>query len=76
MNTVGIVRSLMEIKGVRPTDLSRRLGITRQALNDRFKHMKTVENFRGCLVQMDYKLVAVPSSTRIKDDWYEVTVEE
>lgn len=75
MRTTEIVKELMGKKEMKPSVMARRLGISNQAMNDRLKHLRGVNNFNACLTQLDYKVVAVPISTRIKDDWYEVTEE-
>lgn len=76
MKSNEIVRSLMERQGLKPTSLAMRMGVSKQVVNNRLKKSKTVAVLVEVCKLMDYKVVVVPSSTRIKPDWYEVTVEE
>lgn len=76
MKSNEIVRSLMERQGLKPTSLAMRMGVSKQVVNNRLKKSKTVAVLVEVCKLMDYKVVVVPSNTRIKPDWYEVTVEE
>ena len=73
MKATEAVREIMEAKGVRPVDLRRRLGLESNTMNERL-NMKNISivKLNEMLRVMDYKIVLVPSDTRVGADEYEV----
>ena len=67
------VRDIMKVKGVRPVDLRKRLGLESNTLAGRLNQSNlSVDKLNEMLRVMDYKLVIVPSDARIGSEWYEV----
>ena len=74
MTGAEVVRAIMRAKDITVTMLSNRLGLkSTAALSMRFKQKNiSVSLLNEMLKVMDYKVVAVPSNTRMQGDWYEV----
>ena len=67
------VYEIMVGQGLKRSALARRIGIAPTTLKERFKQQNAsvallVETVRP----MDYKVVLMPSSERLKDGWYEI----
>lgn len=69
------IKTIMREQGVGVSVVGSRLGIPQQKvwdrLNYRINDIRT-ENAAEMLRVIDYKLVAVPRSTRTQDGWYEI----
>ena len=67
------VRDIMKVKGVRPVDLRKRLGLESNTLAGRLNQSNlSVDKLNEMLRVMDYKLVIVPRDARMGSEWYEV----
>lgn len=68
-----LIREAMNARGIRPTRLGERLGKTCRFVTDRMRKSNIgVENLLELLRVMDYKIVVVPSDTKMQDDWFEI----
>lgn len=62
-----VIRKIMEEKKVRPFNLARRLGISKQALNGRITQKNiSINILKDILRMMDYKIVIAPRDARCK----------
>lgn len=67
MKVTEALREIMEEKNIRPIDLAKRLGMTKQATNNRLKHKNLSVNVLIDLVrQMGYEVALVPNGSRCK----------
>lgn len=67
------VREIMKLKGVRPSVLCDRLDIKSNVLSERFKLKNiSVAKLDEMIRTMDYKVLVVPSETRIPDGGFEI----
>lgn len=71
-----VVKELMDTNDVSIANLAARLGITGAAMWDRINTKKAKDipasTLTEILRQLDYKLVAVPRSTRLPNGSYEI----
>lgn len=73
MKTNEIIRDLMEKYGVRFGALAEKCGLKTNALASRLKRGNFSTNVLNQMLDVfGYKIVLVPSSTKVKDGWYEV----
>ena len=72
MKSYEALRALMVLQGLKPTQLARRLNVSKQVMNSRLTKIKTISSFLETVKMMDYKVVLVPSATRVKEDWFVV----
>lgn len=69
----GYIREIMEKQGVGNAKLADRVGISAQAMSNRLSQNNiSIDRLVEMLKVLDYKVVLVPSETRMKDGWYEV----
>lgn len=77
MNAKQVLRMILDNSGLKRTIIAARMGISPQLLNGRIQETTkgkdisvslASETARAC----DYKLVFVPTDTKIKEGWYEV----
>lgn len=67
MKVTEALKEIMEEKNIRQIDLAKRLGITKQTINNRLKHKNLSVNMLIELArQMDYDLALVPNGGRCK----------
>ena len=69
-----VILDLLEKRGMKKTELSNNIGISKQALNNQMN-----DNVTWQLVTIDkwlrglgYKVIAVPDYTPLQKDWYEL----
>lgn len=74
MTGMEVVRAIMKIKDVTVGMLAKRLGLnSSSAMSMRFKQKNiSVSLLSEMMKVMDYKVVVVPSNTRMQSDWFEV----
>lgn len=57
----------------RITDIAEEIGVSKQFVSDKLRaeemHVRTASRF---LSAFGYRLVAVPKSTKIRENWYEI----
>lgn len=77
MKATDIIRVIMEKKEVKPSMLADRLKIKNNTLSARMTQKNiSVLKLSEMLRVMDYKILIVPRNVQIKDDWYELTVDD
>ena len=77
MNAPDIIRDIVAKQGIQFSTVCSRLGINKNTLSERLRQRNPrVEKMSEMLRVIDYKLVAVPSNTSLKEGWYEVEVGE
>lgn len=77
MKATDIVRDIMEKKEVKPSMLADRLEIKNNTLSERLTQTNiSVLKLNEMLRVMDYKIMIVPRQTQIKENCYELTVED
>lgn len=77
MKATDIIRAIMEKKEVKPSMLADRLKIKNNTLSERMTQKNiSVLKLSEMLRVMDYKILIVPRNVQIKDDWYELTVDD
>lgn len=68
MKATQALKEVMEIRGVRPAVLCDRLNIKSNVLSERFQQENiSVAKLNEMLRVLDYKIVVVPSDTRVSD---------
>lgn len=73
MKANSAVRAAMKARGIGPTRLAERLGKPCRFVTDRMSRENIgIENVAELLRVMDYKIVVVPSDTKMQDDWFEI----
>ena len=73
MLAVDIIREVMKMKGVTVSSLSSRLGVKQSTMSQRLTQKNvSVVKLNEMLRVMDYKLVAVPRTSRMPEGSYEV----
>ena len=77
MKATDIIRVIMEKKEVKLSMLADRLKIKNNTLSERMTQKNiSVLKLSEMLRVMDYKILIVPRNVQIKDDWYELTVDD
>ena len=75
MKTGDAVREVMKLKNIRVNQLSDRLGKSPRLVSERLGQKNiSVLKLSEMLRVMDYKILIVPRNVQIKNDWYELTV--
>ena len=74
MKTTNILKALMKNQGIGNAVLGKRIGLAHNVVYQRINQKNiSVNALNQMLSAMDYKIVIVPASRRMKDDEYEVT---
>ena len=77
MKATTILKSLMKSQGIGNSVLGKRIGLAHNVVYQRINQKNiSVNTLNQMLSAMDYKIVIVPASRRMKDDEYEVTMED
>lgn len=77
MRATQIIKTIMEQVGIGNAALGKRIGVKHDAIYQRLQQKNISINAMGeMLAAMDYKIVVVPASRRLKEDEFEVTVEQ
>lgn len=67
------VRLIMNNKDISVTKLADRMGRSSRLVCDRIAAKNIImNNLAEMLRVMDYKIVVVPSDTKLQDDWFEI----
>ena len=67
------VHQIMKDQGLTRNGLARRIGIHPNTLKERFKQPNaSVALLLETVRPMDYRVVLIPTSERMKDGWYEI----
>lgn len=75
MKATTILKSLMKSQGIGNSVLGKRIGLAHNVVYQRLHQENiSVNALNQMLSAMDYKIVIVPASRRMKDDEYEVTM--
>lgn len=75
MKATTILKTLMTEQGIGNTVLGKRIGVKHDAVYQRLHQENiSVNALNQMLSAMDYKIVIVPATRRMKDDEYEVTM--
>lgn len=75
MKATTILKSLMKSQGIGNSVLGKRIGLAHNVVYQRINQKNiSVNTLNQMLSAMDYKIVIVPASRRMKDDEYEVTM--
>lgn len=73
MKALEAVRAIMELTGVKPSVLANRLGIKNNTMSNRLSREDiTMDKYNETLRALDYKIIVVPSNTRVPDGGFEV----
>lgn len=65
-----IVKTIMERKGIRPSDMAKRLQISQQALAGRFTQKNiSMDKMNDMLRTMDYEIYIIPTDCKIPAQW-------
>lgn len=73
MKPMEIVRTIMEMKDIRPAVLGSRLNIKSNVLSERFKQKNvSVDKLNEMLRVIDYKIVIMPVDGKLPKDSFEV----
>ena len=71
-----IIRKILEKQDVGVNEYSRRMGTSPRLVSDRLHHTNiSINKLQEMLRVLDYKIVIVPASRRMKDDEYEITTD-
>ena len=75
MKTTNILKALMKNQGIGNAVLGKRIGLAHNVVYQRINQKNiSVNALNQMLSAMDYKIVIVPATRRMKDDEYEVTM--
>ena len=77
MKATTILKTIMTEKGIGNSVLGKRLGIAHNVIYQRLRQDNIgINALSQMLGAMDYKVIVVPADRRVRDDEYEVTIEE
>lgn len=77
MKATTILKTIMTEKGIGNTVLGKRIGIAHNVIYQRLRQDNIgINALSQMLGAMDYKVIVVPADRRVRDDEYEVTIEE
>lgn len=77
MTTSEIVKALMQKTGLGNAALGKRIGIKHDTVYQRLQQKNiSINALNQMLSAMDYKIIIVPASRRVKEDEFEVTITE
>jgi len=72
-----ILKTIMTEKGIGNSVLGKRIGIAHNVIYQRLRQDNIgINALSQMLGAMDYKVIVVPADRRVRDDEYEVTIEE
>lgn len=71
------IRKILESHDMGVNEYSRRMGKSPRLVSDRLHHTNiSINKLLEMLRVLDYKIVVVPASRRMKDDEFEVTMDD
>ena len=77
MKATTILKTIMTEKGIGNSVLGKRIGIAHNVIYQRLRQDNIgINALSQMLGAMDYKVNVVPADRRVRDDEYEVTIEE
>lgn len=77
MKATTILKTIMTEKGIGNSVLGKRIGIAHNVIYQRLRQDNIgINALSQMLGAMDYKVIIVPADRRVRDDEYEVTIEE
>lgn len=77
MKATTILKTIMTEKGIGNSVLGKRIGIAHNVIYQRLRQDNIgINALSQMLGAMDYKVIVVPADRRVRDDEYEVTIEE
>ncbi len=77
MTASNILKTIMKLQGLGQTALGKRIGVKNDAVYQRLRQDNiSIKALSQMLGAMDYKVIVVPADRRVRDDEYEVTIEE
>ena len=73
MTEIAAIKEIMKSKGLGTTALARRLGVNQSTMAMRLSQKNiSIRLVAEILSVMDYKVVLVPSETRMREGWVEI----
>lgn len=77
MTSKQVLKTIVEKTGLKKAMVAARLGISPQSLNGRIQESANGKDLTVALASVtaracDYKIVFVPTDTKLKEGWYEV----
>ena len=77
MTASNILTTIMKLQGLGQTARGKRIGVKTDAVYQRLRQDNiSIKALSQMLGAMDYKVIVVPADRRVRDDEYEVTIEE
>ena len=77
MRATDIIRTIMNLEGVKPSALASRLNIKNNVLSERLGQTNiSISKLNEMLRVLDYKVIVVPSDRRLKDGEFEITMDD